>query len=179
MRTTIRAAAVCAAVLAAFALLPVADDACAQGAVADWNDPADTMTIAVGLHYGRVGGTGLSFRFPLKWYVYLQPTGGIWSTSDRKRYNLGVMLHYILRQDQKLRLYLGLGAAYFYDREKVGVSGGQDVWETRKDTNWGAGVGIERLLGPRWALQIELDFIHYGDSGDITVTPQAGLYFYW
>jgi hypothetical protein len=179
MRHTARRAAGFLAVLAALSLLILADGARAQGVVPDWNDPADTMTSAVGLHYGRVGGHGLSFRFPLRWYLYLQPTGGIWHTAERKRHNVGAQLHYILRQDQKLRLYLGGGGAYFYDKEKTGVAGGKDVFGVSTEWNWGAGVGVERLLAARWALQVELDFIRYGDSGNIQVTPQAGLYFYW
>jgi len=179
MRKSLRTAATAVAVLAALALLVTTDSARAQGAVPDWNDPSDTMAHAVGLHYGRVGGHGLSFRLPLKWFLYLQPTGGIWHTSDHKRHNVGLQLHYILRQDQKLRLYLGGGGAYFYDKEKTGVSDGSDIYTTETNWNWGAGVGIERLLGHRWALQVELDFIRYGDSGNIQVTPQAGIYFYW
>lgn len=179
MRQSVRRTAFSLAVLAALSLLVSADGAHAQGAVPDWNDPSDTMTSAVGLHAGRVGGHGLSFRLPLRWYLYLQPTGGIWHTNDRKRHNVGAQIHYILRQDQKLRLFLGAGGAYFYDKEKVGVAGGQDVYDVRQDWNWGAGVGVERLLSSRWALQLELDFIRYGDSGNIQVTPQGGIYFYW
>ncbi len=179
MRITHRIAAV-AAILAALVMLAPPGKVLAQdGPAPDWNNVSDPLKGGVGLHYGRVAGHGLSFRLPLKWFLYLQPTGGIWHTSDREQHNLGVGLHYILRQDQKLRFYLGGGLAYFYDREMTGQVDGNEVWEKRTEWNTGAGVGIERLLGQRWALQVEADFIHYGNSGDIKVTPQLGAYYYW
>lgn len=179
MRNTHRAAAL-AVVFAALVMLALPGNVQAQDDPApDWNNVADPLKGAAGLHYGRVAGHGLSFRLPLKWFLYLQPTGGIWHTTDREQHNVGVELQYILRQDQLMRFYLGAGLAYFYDNEMTGQVNGEDVWE--KDTEWnqGAGLGIERLLGRRTALQVEADFIHYGNSGDIKVTAQLGIYYYW
>ena len=182
MRTNDRhaaAATVLAAVFAALVFLGTAAPAVAQGAVPDWNDPADPLLSAVGLHYGRIGGHGLAFRLPVKWYLYVQAAGGLWHTADRKRHNLGLQFNYILRQDRTLRLYLAGGAGWFYDEEKLGTTDGVDVWDEESDWNYGAGVGIELLRGTRWSLQLEGDFVHYGKSGDVKVIPQAGIYYYW
>jgi len=147
--------------------------------VRDWNRVDDIMQGGIGLHYGKLGGNGLAFRLPLTWYVYLQAGGGIWHTSDNKHHNLALQLNYILRQDSKLRLYLAGGLGYFYHNERIGTEPNPDVWKTDKVYNLGAGVGVEYLLSPRVSLQGELDFVHESDSGDITVAPQVGLYYYW
>jgi hypothetical protein len=166
------------AVFAALAMLAPEGDLRAQDG-RDWNNASDPLDGAVGLHYGRVAGHGLSFRTPLQWFFYVQPTFGIWHTSEREQHNFGLALHYVLRQDRLMRFYLGAGLAYFYDREMVGTEDGREIWEKRTDWNKGAGIGIERLLSRRVALQVEADFVHYGESGDIKVAPQLGLYYYW
>jgi len=143
--------------------------------VTDWNDPVDKLENAVGLHYGNIGGNGLSFRLPINWYFYFQVAGGIWHTSDHKQHNVGFEFNYLLRQDQRWRVYLAAGAGYFYDDEQVQP----DVWQTDAHWNTGAGVGLEYLFGRRWAAQLEGDFAYHGDSGDITVIPQVGLHYYW
>jgi hypothetical protein len=147
--------------------------------VRDWNNQQDLMQSAIGLHYGQLAGHGLSFRFPLTWYLYAQVGGGIWHTSEDEKHNLGFELNYILRQDDKLRLFLGAGAGYFYHREMVDNSGDSEIWNKSQDWNVGAGVGIEYLLGVRWAVQGELDFVHTGENGDIKVAPQVGIHYYW
>lgn len=145
----------------------------------DWNRTGDTLEGAMGLHYGNLGGNGLSFRLPLRWYLYTQFAGGIWHGTDDQRHNLGLQINYILRQDAHVRLYLGGGVGYFYHREKVGTSAGVDLWHKTNDWNKGAGVGLEYLLGPRVGLQGELDFVHEGRDGEIKVSPQFGLHYYW
>ena len=35
-----------------------------DGGVRDWNDSVDTLEGGIGLHYGKLGGHGLSFRLP-------------------------------------------------------------------------------------------------------------------
>ena len=88
---------VCAIVAMAFGTV---SQARAQYASAgDWNRTTDTMAGALGVHYGKLGGHGLSFRYPLHWYLYLQTSGGIWHTADHKRHNVGAQLDYILRQE--------------------------------------------------------------------------------
>lgn len=143
--------------------------------VTDWNDPTDTLENAVGLHYGILGGNGLAFRLPISWYFYFQVAGGIWHTSDNKQHNIGFEFNYLLRQDQRWRVYLAAGTGYFYDDEQVQP----DVWQTESHWNYGAGVGLEYLFGRRWAAQFEGDFAYHGDSSDITVVPQLGIYYYW
>lgn len=153
--------------------------AAAQGDGRDWNRGGDTLTGAVGLHYGKIGGTGLSFRVPLQWFLYAQVAGGVWHTSDDQRHNLGVQLHYLLRQDAHLRLFTGVGLANYYHREKTGTDVNGDIFVKDNDWNYGAGVGIEVLQGPRWSWLLELDFVHEERTGNTTVSPQAGLSFYW
>ncbi len=164
------------AVLLAAVFCGVGTEAAAQeGSVRDWNDSVDTLEGGIGLHYGKIGGHGLSFRLPIEWWLYFQVSGGIWHTSDHKQHNIGFQLNYLLRQDQRMRIFLAAGTAYFFDEEQVRP----DVWEKDKNWNVGAGVGLEYLMGKRWSLQIEGDFAYYGDSGDIKVIPQAGIYYYW
>jgi hypothetical protein len=166
----------CALVLLAAALAATPETASAQR---DWNRMDDTLEGAVGLHYGKLGGHGLSFRVPLEWWLYLQASGGIWHTDDKKKHNIGAELNYLLRQDDRVRIYVAGGVSYFYRRELVGSGPGGDQFETRKDWNVGAGVGLEILQGSRWSWMVEADFVHDGRTDDIKVAPQAGIYFYW
>jgi hypothetical protein len=145
-------------------------------AVKDWNRTDDTMAYAVGLHAGKTGGTGLAFVLPLTWYVHAQVAGGVWNTEGDHRYNLGLEFHYLLRQDPKLRLFLVAGAAYYSHDAQVD---GTEDWDLDKSTNAGFGVGVERLIGDRWAVKADLAFTYEGDDGDIRPWPQAGLFFYW
>lgn len=149
--------------------------AAAAQAVPDWNDTVDTLEGAVGLHYGKVAGHGLSFRLPIQWWLYFQITGGIWHTSDHKQHNFGFQFNYLLRQDQRTRIYIAAGTAYFHDDEQVQP----DVWQEESNWNVGAGVGVEYLVGKRWSIKVDGDFAYFGDSGDITVVPQVGVYYYW
>jgi hypothetical protein len=169
-----RSTAATAAALVAVFLWAAPGPAAAQG-VRDWNDPVDPLEGGIGLHYGKVGGHGLSFRLPLEWWLYLQVTGGIWHTADHKQHNLGFQANYFLRQDQRTRIFIAAGTAYFFDNEQVRPG----VWHKEKNWNLGAGVGLELLMGKRWSLQFEGNFARLGDSGDIKVVPQAGIYYYW
>jgi len=169
--------AACALLLAVLAVLTAAP-AQAQ-AHRDWNRVDDTMEGALGLHYGKVGGHGLSFRTPLHWWLYLQVSGGVWHSADTRRHNVGAELQYLLRQDDRLRIFVAAGAGYFYRREKVGTDGTSDLFEKRKDWNEGAGIGVEVLQGERWSWLVEADFVHDGRNDEIKVAPQVGLYFYW
>ncbi len=154
-------------------------DSFGQSVASDWNRGQDTLEGALGLHYGKLGGHGLAFRLPIKWYLYFQTAGGIWHTQDRERHNIGAELHYILRQDTRTRIFLAAGLAYFYDNEKTGTSGGSDIWQTNNNWNTGLGVGMEFLQGRRWSIQGELDFVRDGSSDNITLAPQVGIYYYW
>lgn len=145
----------------------------------DWNDTYDPLKGGVGIHYGKLGGHGLAFRYPLKWFLYGQVAGGIWHADERRRHNLGTQLNYLLRQDERMRVYLAAGLGYFYDREMTEIVDGLENWQTSENWNSGIGVGIEILQGKRWSYQVELDFVRESDSQDIKVTPQFGLYFYW
>lgn len=153
--------------------------AAAQTGVRDWNQIADPLQGAIGLHYGQIGGHGLSFRVPLRWYLYLQAAGGVWHTEDKKQHDVGFNLNYLLRQDQRVRLFISVGTGYFYRKEKVGTGDGGDVFDTETNWNVGGGVGLEYLQGERWSWKLEADFAHLGKSGDIKVVPQAGISYYW
>lgn len=172
-----RALTVLAFLLALGSALPAA--AAFRGDGRDWNRGGDTLTGAVGLHFGKIGGTGLSFRVPVEWFLYAQVAGGIWHTTDDQRHNLGLQLHYLLRQDSHLRLFTAVGAGFYHHREKTGVDAGGDVFVTDNDWNYGAGVGVEVLQGARWAWLVELDFVHEERTGNTTVSPQAGISYYW
>ncbi|MFT5233394.1 MAG: hypothetical protein ACI9UQ_001427 [Candidatus Krumholzibacteriia bacterium] len=150
-----------------------------DGTGPDWNQSGDPLQSALGLHYGQVGGHGLAFRMPVRWWLYVQVAGGIWHTDDKKEHNAGVNLNYVLRQDARTRIFVSGGGAYFYSEDKVGEFGGEDVFETEKNWNWGGGVGIEYLQGKRWAWKVEADFARLGSSGNIKVIPQAGISYYW
>ena len=168
--------AVVVAVLVAAVFCLAGTEAVAQvGSVQDWNDSVDPLEGGIGLHYGKVGGHGLSFRLPIEWWLYFQVSGGIWHTTEHKQHNIGFQLNYLLRQDQRMRIFLAAGAAYFLEDEQVSA----DVWQKDKHWNFGMGVGLELLTGKRWSMQIEGDFAYHGDSGDIKVIPQAGVYYYW
>lgn len=152
--------------------------AAGRGDGRDWNRGGDTLTGAVGLHYGAIGGTGLSFRMPLQWFLYAQAAGGIWHSGDDQRHNLGLQLHYLLRQDSHLRLFTSVGTGFYYHRQRVGEPA-LDEFEAKTDWNYGAGVGIEVLQGPRWAWLAEFDFVHEERTGNTTVAPQFGVHYYW
>jgi hypothetical protein len=40
-------------------------------------------------------------------------------------------------------------------------------------------VGVEWLLGERWAVKADADFTWQDQDDSVTVWPQAGLLFYW
>lgn len=161
-------------------LIAVTLAACPQAASAtrDWNRFDDPLQSAVGIHAGKSGGVGLSLKFPVWWWLYLQPTGLVWHTADRKRHDIGLQLLYLLRQDATLRVYSVVGGAYFYDKQRH-EQDGQSYEEVDDYWNWGAGVGVEWLLSSRWSLQGDIDFTYNGDNGDIYPFPQVGLFFYW
>jgi len=160
-------------------LLLLAVLAAAPASARDWNRADDPMLDGVGLHAGKIGGVGLSFKFPLQWWLYGQATGGIWHTADNKRHNAGFEVQYVLRQDRTLRLFAAAGVGYFYHQERQAVLGGDDLVETRHSWNTGFGIGAEMLRSERFSVQVEADFTHEGSDGSITVFPQAGAYFYF
>lgn len=143
-------------------------------AVRDWNRVDDPMQGALGLHLGKVGGVGLAYKYPPVWWLYLQVAGGIWHSGGDDRHNLGAELQYLLRQDDRLRVYLAAGAAWFHHARDTDA--GERVDD---DLNVGFGVGVEWLQWDRVSLQIEGDFTHEGDDGDFIVFPQVGIFFYF
>lgn len=145
----------------------------------DWNKTGDTLEGALGVHFGKLGGHGLAFRYPLKWYLYLQVAGGVWHTTDHKQHNTGFQLDYILRQDQRVRLYVTGGAAYFYDKQQKKAADHSVFWDLDAAWNVGGGVGLEYLKGDRWSLQFEADFAHDGNHEETKLVPQVGIYYYW
>ena len=170
----------CAVVLLTAGVLgPAAPARAQESSTSDWNNTADPLLGAIGLHYGQVGGHGLAFRAPLRWWLYVQVVGGVWHTSDHQQHNLGFNLNYILRQDQRVRVFINAGTAYFYDKERVGTTSAGEVHDLDKNWNLGGGVGIEYLQGRRWSWKLEANFAHLGKSGDIKVVPQAGIAYYW
>jgi hypothetical protein len=144
----------------------------------DWNRLDDPLQGGIGLHAGKLGGTGLAFKWPLRWYLQMQVAGGLWHTEDDQKHNVGVELQYLLRQDPRLRFFLVGGWSYNNHRELVSDAGGED-WREDPAWNAGCGVGLEYLMGSRWSLKGDLDFTYQHDKDSITIWPQAGVFFYW
>ena len=148
-------------------------------AAPDWNRIDDPMQGGLGLHAGKIGGSGLAFKWPLQWFLQVQVAGGIWNGEEDKRHDFGVELQYLLRQDPKLRLYLMTGAGYYYHKQQERHTSGEEFWETDDSWNTGFGVGVERLVGERWSLKMDLDFTYQTDDDTVKLWPQAGVFFYW
>lgn len=151
----------------------------AAGARADWNRLDDTLEGGVGLHAGLIGGTGLAFKWPLRWWLQLQAAGGIWNTDKHQRHNIGCELQYLLRQDPRLRLYLMTGLGYYHHNRRERHVDGEEFWRLKTRWNTGFGVGIERLMGERWAFQVDLAFTYRDDKESTTLWPQCGIFYYW
>jgi hypothetical protein len=151
----------------------------ATGAEPDWNRLDDPLEGGLGLHAGRIGGTGLAFKWPLWWWLQLQAAGGIWNTDGNKRHNVGIEVQYLLRQDPRLRLYLLTGYGYYSHRERGSDADGREIWDTDTSWNTGFGVGIERLMGQRWSLKADLSFTYRDDEQTTTIWPQVGFFYYW
>lgn len=150
-------------------LLAAATSATAQ--VRDWNRVDDPLYEAIGLHMGLSGGFGLSYKFPIKWWLYGQVAGGIWNNKDDNRHNAGFSLQYILRQNGRDKIYLSAGLAHYYHKEND---------RTKDHINTGFGVGMERLLGERTAVQVEAVFTSRGDDeNSLMIFPQAGIHYYF
>jgi len=156
----------------AAALLTVAFTAGAVAAPPDWNQPDDPLVGALGLHAGKIGGTGLAFRGPLAvWYLQWQVAGGIWNTGDDKRHDVGLEIDFLLRQDPRLRLFLAGGVGYYYHKHRQDRVDGTPGWDTDKTVNAGFGVGVEYLLSSRWSLKIDADFTYEGADDAIILWP--------
>jgi len=164
-----------AAALAAAALM------LAQPAAADpdWNRLDDPLQGGIGLHAGRIGGSGLAFKWPLRWFLQLQVAGGLWHTDGEQRHNVGVEVNYLLRQDPRLRFFLVGGWSYSNHRDEFVADDGATDWT--EDPSWasGFGVGAEYLMGSRWSLKGDVDFTYRQDKDSITLWPQVGVFFYW
>ena len=148
-------------------------------AAPDWNRLDDTLEGGIGLHAGWIGGTGLAFKYPLKWWLQLQTAGGIWHTEKNQRHNVGFEVHYILRQDPRLRVYLLAGLGYYHHRKRGPDVEGMESWSRNTAWNTGFGAGIERLMGERWSFKVDLNFTHRQGKESIVPWPQAGIFFYW
>ena len=151
-------------------LLLTACASVASAQVRDWNRVDDPLYEAIGLHLGMSGGYGLSYKFPIKWWLYGQVAGGIWNNKDDNRHNAGFSLHYILRQSGRDKLYLAGSMAHFYHKEKG---------RTMDHLNYGFGVGLERLMGERTGVQVEAVFTYRGDDESLMLFPQAAIHYYF
>jgi len=136
----------------------------------DWNRIDDPMYESIGLHLGLSSGTGLSYKFPIQWWLYGQATGGIWNKRFDKRHNLGFELQYILRQSGRDRLFLGAGLGHYYHDDNGNI---------KDHVNTSFGVGVERLYWERAAVQLQVDFLIQSDDDSVILFPQAGIYYYF
>ncbi len=153
-----------------FALLLFALAPQAGAQTLDWNRVDDPLVEAIGLNMGLASGFGLSYKFPIQWWLYAQVAGGIWNNKNDDRHNVGVSLQYILRQNGRDKIYLTACGAHFYHKES-GV--------TKDHINLGFGVGGERLLGERTAVTVEAVFTDRGDEDSVMIFPQVGVHYYF
>jgi len=155
--------------IATVLLFTFASQAAAQ--TRDWNRVDDPLYEAIGLNMGLASGVGLSYKFPIKWWLYGQVAGGIWNNKDDNRHNVGFSLQYILRQNGRDKLFLSGGAAHYYHKEKG---------RTQDHVNTGFGVGMERLMGERTAIQVEAVFTYRGNATEsLMVFPQVGVHYFF
>ncbi len=151
----------------------------ASAQVRDWNRLDDPMQAALGLHAGKIGGTGLAYKYPALWWLNLQVAGGIWHAGDDDRHNLGFETQMTLRQDARLRLFAAAGLGYYYHRERGQDEAGVETSDTSDSWFGGFGVGVEYLRWERMSIQVEVDFTHDSEDGDFILFPQGGLFFYF
>lgn len=143
-----------------------ATGAVAQGGGRDWSQPADPYVGGIGLNLGASSGSGLAVRWPALPQTMFTLTGAAWGKSDGMRWDLGLEAHYVLRQAGSTRLFAGPSFAY-YDLD------------SHTDWNLGAGVGIEKLLWPRWSLKLDLSFTWLSGEEAVYPLPQVGILYYW
>jgi hypothetical protein len=136
----------------------------------DWNQDEDPLFEGLGVHLGMTGGFGLAYKFPIKWWLLGQVSGGIWNNDGDNRHNVGAELQYILRQSGRDRLYLGASMGHFYHKQDG---------RTMDHVNLGFGVGLERLWQDRVGVQLELTFTNRGDDDSVMIFPQAGVFYYF
>jgi hypothetical protein len=151
-------------VITALALL--AAPASAQEDGRDWNQAYDPYVGGLGVTLGASAGSGLSIRWPALPQTMFTATGAAWGKSGELQWDLGLEAHYILRQAGRTRLFVGPSAAFYQTDEN-------------EDWNIGAGVGLERLLWPRWSLKLDLSFTWLQGEDSIYPLPQVGLIYYW
>jgi outer membrane immunogenic protein len=76
-------------------------------------------------------------------------------------------------------LYVKGGAAWLQNQITVtDLSNGLSVGETKIDTGWVAGAGIEYAFAPNWTIRVEYDYMGFGNStvGSMTVDPYNNNY---
>lgn len=134
----------------------------------NWNQEYDPHVAALGVAAGYTSGTGLALRWPALPQTMLGVAGGAWGESDDLDWNLGLELHYVLRQVGRTRLFAGPALAFFSDDE-----------DGETDLNLSAGIGLEMLLRSRVSVKIDLGFTYLGDDEKIYPLPQLGVFYYF
>ncbi len=137
-----------------------------------WNEPEDPYVAAIGLAGGASSGAGLAVRWPGLSQTMLGVAGGVWSQDGDVDWNVGLEVNWILRQANRLRIFVGPSAAFFSDDN--GDNTEEDV-----DLNIAVGVGIEYLMRPRFSVKFDVGFTYLGDDGDVFPLPQLGVFFYF
>lgn len=148
------------------ALLCTRDAAAQSRPGLDWNQDYDPYYGGLGLNFGASSGSGLAIRWPALPQTMFTATGVAWGKSGELQWDLGLEAHYILRQAGRTRLFVGPSAAWYQ-------------LDGNGEFNFGAGVGVEFLLWPRWALKCDVTFTWLGSKEAVYPLPQAGLIFYW
>jgi hypothetical protein len=132
-----------------------------------WSQSHDPYVAAFGLAAGAASGSGLAFRWPVLPQTMATLAGGVWGSSDDLDWNVGLELHYVLRQVGRTRLFAGPAAALY--------SNGDDT----PDVNATLGIGLEYLLSARLALKADVGFTYLSDGDKIYPLPQLAIFYYF
>ena len=63
----------------------------ARAQTLDWNRLDDPMYEALGLNLGLGSGVGLSYKYPVRWWLYAQATGGVWNNQNDTRHRISIL----------------------------------------------------------------------------------------
>lgn len=134
----------------------------------NWNQEYDPYIGALGLAVGYTSGTGLAARWPAFPQTMIGVAGGAWGKSSDLAWNIGVELHYVLRQVGRTRLFVG---------PAVGVYSDDDDDQT--NVNASLNLGVEVLLRPRVAFKADVGFTYLGDEETVYPLPQLAVHYYF
>lgn len=134
----------------------------------NWNQEYDPYIGALGLAVGYTSGTGLAARWPALPQTMLGIAGGAWGKSSDLAWNLGVELHYVLRQVGRTRLFVGPALGLISDAK-----------DDATNVNVSMNIGVEYLLRPRVGVKADVGFTYLGDKETVYPLPQLAMHYYF